>query len=122
MNQELVQVCGGLIQLLTQYQTEQSLSSTAQSQQQILMNDAQLNTLLKALAEKLQQGDYIDSQELKPLKGGFSDDTIQALVKQLMDQIALFDSQEALKIINEIITLTGSGSCSESDSSQGENN
>ncbi|MCU7939020.1 MAG: hypothetical protein KZQ64_15775 [gamma proteobacterium symbiont of Bathyaustriella thionipta] len=72
-----------------------------ESVQQVLTKE-QIHDLLQVLAEKLQQGDYIDTAEFESIKTGSSDNGLQNVFKQLMEQIAQFDSNAALKTIQNI--------------------
>ncbi len=101
---ELVKACQHINQLMQQYQAEHSM---AQATQQTFLTNEQLTTLLQTLAEKLQQGDYIDIQDLQPLLAGSSDESIQVLLKSLREQIAQFDSPEALQTIYRIGATRG---------------
>ncbi|NOQ79468.1 MAG: response regulator [Gammaproteobacteria bacterium] len=95
---ELITINEQLTQCLKQYIEHHKKPETTH---QVLTNE-QIHVLLKALAEKLQQGDYIDTNELEPLKTGSSDEKIQYLLMQLMEQIAQFDSFAALQTIHNI--------------------
>ena len=85
---------------LKQYIDEHKKS---ESTQQVLTNE-QIHALLQVFRKKLQQGDYIDNNELEPFKSASYDVEIQKLLKQLMEQIVQFDSPAAIQIIQSIET------------------
>jgi len=86
--------------LLKQYIDEHKKS---ESTQQVLTNE-QIHALLQVFRKKLQQGDYIDNNELEPFKSASYDVEIQKLLKQLMEQIVQFDSPAAIQTIQSIET------------------
>ncbi|MCU7800682.1 MAG: response regulator, partial [gamma proteobacterium symbiont of Lucinoma myriamae] len=97
---ELITINAQLTQCLKQYIEHHKKPETAHQK----LTNEQIHDLLQVIAEKLQQGDYIDSNELEPFKAGSSDEKIQYLLKQLMEQIAQFDTIAAIQTIRDIET------------------
>ena len=86
---------------LTQFQTKHPVSSTTET----MINCEQLSVYLQSLRKKLQQGEYIDSQELALLQTDSADAKIQQLLQQLKGQTAQFDLPGALQTVNELAVL-----------------
>ena len=61
---------------------------------------------IRQLQTKLDQSEYIDPESLNPLKNALQNNqSIQDLVKRLIDEINLFDNIAASTTLKEIITL-----------------
>ena len=95
---DLQQASDQLKQLLKQYQ--QSCVTTSAPQ---LLSDEQLIDNLKILADKLKACEYIALDEVQSLRQASTDLAVQALLNQLLEQIAQFESDAALDTLTQII-------------------
>ncbi len=66
------------------------------------LTNEQLHSVLKELAEKLHQGDYIDAKELESLKTASDNKNITSLLKDFVERIVQFDADSALEILKQI--------------------
>jgi HPt (histidine-containing phosphotransfer) domain-containing protein len=98
-----------VMQRLAQYLSEHEQAS--QSSEESLTNE-QLKNLLEPLMLKIQQGDYIEPQALDKLSTGVYDESLQQMIKQLLEQINAFDSKNATQSINDIMLRIKSASAS----------
>lgn len=87
--------------LFRQFQAEQADTSTTE----VYISREQLRERLQALQEKLQQGDYIDAQEMATLQIDSSDAKTQEKLQYLKGQVAQFDLPSALQTVHEFILL-----------------
>ncbi len=100
-----------LSQQMTEYHNKSSAlqkDNTTETKLTIEMSHEQLKMMLHELAEKIHQGDYINSDELLFLKTDhfkiLSGMKIQALTERLLSQLSQFDSNNAQITLNEIIS------------------
>lgn len=96
---QLVLAYEQLKQQLIQFQTELESPKTEQS-----ISNEKLKELLQGLGIKLQQGEYIDVQELEPLKGYCEDKTIKTNLEQFQGQVAQFDLNGASESLHSIMS------------------
>lgn len=99
-----------VIQILTQYLAEHTVQSVSQYEK---LSNKQLKNVLETLLVKIEQGDYIDPQELDKLRFSAYDESLQQEINQLLEQISRFDSGNAVQSIDNIVLKIESVSADE---------
>ncbi|VAW64177.1 sensory box histidine kinase/response regulator [hydrothermal vent metagenome] len=89
------------------FQAYLALSKSSVSGDIYELDNECLGEKLYDLASKLKNCDYIDAEEIEPLRHASNDVAIQALLNQLCEQIMQFDNEAALNSINEITGKSG---------------
>ncbi len=95
-----------LMDCFKDYKRDQDLSDLA-SDKSLTISDEELIIKLQTLEVRLQQSDYIDPQELAPLRQTNLDQVTQDLLGQLINQISQFDNEAALEILGKIARIEG---------------
>ncbi|MBQ0720894.1 MAG: response regulator [Gammaproteobacteria bacterium] len=90
--------------IFQQYLAEQQVELSHDVGLQSTSPDTQAQTIaqLTELAEKLKQGDYVDSGDLEIFKASCQQTSEQALLQQLVEQLNQFDLDSALISIGEL--------------------
>ncbi len=108
---ELAQRYQQLAEKLTRYQQEQQVA-----EQEIIPEGANhsedkqwLKEQLQPLLEKLQQDEYIDNDELEPLKVSLNNKQQQVLMDRLYHEITHFNMQGALETMNHLLSSLSQG-------------
>jgi len=94
---EAEEACEELIVLLQ----NRNSSTEEKSKTKVVFNRDNLIDTLKLLSEKLEQGTFIDTDEIELFKGSGSEE-VDKLVLKLKSKINSFEFDEALKIIEEL--------------------
>lgn len=111
---DLISVNEQLMQRLVQYLAKYDSNLNTVAAQNKLSN-IQLNDTLLALRIKIQQGSFIESQELEKLRIGGYDESMQNLLTQLLRQIAQFETDSALQSIDDLMNIIEPAATSEAE-------
>ena len=101
---DLQRISQQLTERLIQFQIEQSDRSLLQTS---IITNEELISKLQDLEVRLQQNDYIEPEELSPLKRTSMKTEVQDLLTKLVEQIRQFRTDEAIKTLEKIAQLEG---------------